>query len=154
MVMTGCVVKAEPLVDPVARVVIVAWVAVPKVGVMVWVAEVKPVEAKVRVYTVPVVPLMPRPEKVAIPLTALMVLVPTVVALPSPPLTVMVTEAMLLVTVLPKVSLMVMMGCVVNAEPLALSAAGVVSEAWVAMPKVGVMLWVAEVKPVEAKVSV
>ena len=49
MVMTGCVVKAEPLVDPVARVVIVAWVAVPKVGVMVWVIEFKPAEAKVSV---------------------------------------------------------------------------------------------------------
>ena len=36
--------------------------------------------------------------------------VPTVVALPSPPLTVMVTEAVLLVTVLPKASLMVMIG--------------------------------------------
>ena len=97
---------------------------------------------------------MPTPEKVAIPLTALMVVVPTVVALPSPPLTVMVTEAVLLVTVLPKVSLMVMMGCVVNAEPLGAPAAWVVSEAWVAMPKVGVMDCVAEVKPVEAKVSV
>ena len=56
-------------------------------------------------------PLMPTPEKVAMPLTALMVVVPTVVA---PLLTVMVTEAVLVVTVLPKVSLMVMMGCVVN----------------------------------------
>ena len=53
------------------------------------------------------VPLMPRPEKVATPLTALMVVEPTVVA---PVLTVMVTEAVLLVTMLPKVSLMVMMG--------------------------------------------
>jgi hypothetical protein len=43
---------------------------------------------------------------------------------------------------------------VVNAEPLALPNAGVVSVAWVAVPKVGVMLWVAEVKPVEVKVSV
>ena len=77
-------------------------------------------------------------------------MVPTVVA---PALTVMVTEAVLLVTVLPKVSLMVMMGCVVNAEPLGAPAAGVVSEAWVAMPKVGVMDWVA-VKDPEVKVSV
>jgi len=94
---------------------------------------------------------MPTPEKAAIPLKALLVVVPKVVA---PVLTVMVTEAVLLVTVLPKVSLMVMMGCVVNAEPLALPAAEVVSEAWVARPKVGVMLWVAEVKPVEAKLRV
>ena len=52
-------------------------------------------------------PLMPTPEKVAIPLTALMVVVPTVVPLP---LTLKVTEAVLLVTVLPKESLMVMEG--------------------------------------------
>ena len=41
--------NAEPLADPAASVVIVAWVARPKVGVMVWVAEVKPEEAKVSV---------------------------------------------------------------------------------------------------------
>ena len=96
-------------------------------------------------------PLMPTPEKAATPLTALMVVVPNAVA---PELTVMVTEAVLLVTVLPKVSLMVMMGCVVKAEPLAAPAAEVVSEAWVARPKVGVMNWVAEVKPEEVKVRV
>jgi len=94
---------------------------------------------------------MPTPEKVAIPLTALTVVVPRVVPLP---LTVMETEAVLLVTVLPKASLMVMMGCVENAEPLAAPAAEVVSKAWVAMPKVGVMDWVAEVKVPEVKVSV
>ena len=94
---------------------------------------------------------MPTPEKVAIPLTALMVVEPTVVPLP---LTVMVTEAVLLVTVLPKASLMVMVGWVVNAEPLADPAAKVVSVAWVAMPKVGVMLWVAVVKVPEVKVRV
>ena len=96
-------------------------------------------------------PLIPTPEKVAIPLTALTVVVPRVVPLP---LTVMETEAVLLVTVLPKASLMVMMGWVVNAEPLADPAAKVVSIALVAMPKVGVMVWVIEVKPAEAKVSV
>ena len=95
-------------------------------------------------------PLMPTPEKVATPADALTVAVRTVVPLP---LTLMVTEAVLLVMVLPKVSLMVMMGCVVNAEPLALTAALVVSVAWVAEPKVGVMLWVA-VKEPEVKVSV
>ena len=94
---------------------------------------------------------MPTSVKVAIPLEALTVAVPTVVPLP---LTVMVTEAVLVVTMLPKVSLMVMMGWVVNAEPLALPFAEVVSVARVARPKVGVMLWVAEVKPAEVKVSV
>ena len=94
---------------------------------------------------------MPTPEKVATPATALTVAVPTVVPLP---LTVMVTAAVLLVTVLPKASLMVITGWVVNAEPLALPAAGVLSVAWVAAPKVGVILWVAEVKPLEAKVRV
>ena len=94
---------------------------------------------------------MPTSVKVATPATALTVAVPTVVPLP---LTVMITEAVLVVTMLPKVSLMVMTGWVVNAEPLALPAAAVVSVARVAVPKVGVMLWVAEVKPAEVKVSV
>ena len=82
---------------------------------------------------------MPTPEKVAMPATALTVLmvVPTVVA---PLLTVMVTEAVLVVTMLPKASLMVMMGWVEKAEPLAEPAALVVNVAWVVMPKVGVML--------------
>ena len=75
---------------------------------------------------------MPTSEKVATPATALTVVVPTVVPLP---LTVMVTKAVLLVTVLPNASLMVIMGWVVNAEPLAEPAAGVVIVAWVAVPK-------------------
>ena len=85
------------------------------------------------------------------PATALTVVLPTVVPLP---LTVMVTEAVLLVTMLPKASLMVMIGWVVNAEPLALPFAEVVSVAWVAMPKVGVMVCAAVAKDPEAKVSV
>ena len=93
--------NAEPLTEPAALVVRIAWVAVPKVGVMLWVAEVKPLEAKVSVYAVPAVPLIPTLVKVATPATALTVVVPTVVPLP---LTVMVTEAVLLVTVLPKAS--------------------------------------------------
>ena len=96
---------------------------------------------------------MPTSEKAATPLEALTVVVPTVVALLSPPLTDMKTEAVLVVTVLPKASLMVITGWVVNAEPLAKPAAWVVSVAWVARPKVGVMLWVA-VKDPEVKVSV
>ena len=76
-------------------------------------------------------PLMPTPEKVATPATALTVAVPTVVPLP---LTDMVTAAVLLVTVLPKASLIVITGCVVNAEPLALPAAEVPSVNWVAAP--------------------
>ena len=66
---------------------------------------------------------MPTSVKVATPATALTVAVPTVVA---PALTVMVTEAVLVVTVLPEASLMVMTGWVVNAEPLTLPAAVVV----------------------------
>ena len=77
--------------------------------------------------------------------------VPTVVPLP---LTVIVTEAVLVVTVLPKASLMVMMGWVVNAEPLELPFAGVVSAAWVAMPKVGIMVCAAVAKEPEVKVRV
>ncbi len=75
---------------------------------------------------------MPTLVKVAMPLTALTVVVPSVVA---PLLTVMVIAAVLLVTVLPKASLMVMTGWVVNAKPLVLPAAGVESVAWVAVPK-------------------
>ena len=93
---------------------------------------------------------MPTPEKVAIPLTALTVVVPTVVPLS---LTLMVTEAVLLLTVLPKESLMVIMGCVVKAKPLVDPVARVVIVAWVAMP-LSVMLWEAEVKVPEVKVSV
>ena len=85
------------------------------------------------------------------PATALTVTVPIVLA---PELTVMVTAAVLVVTMLPAASLMVIMGWVVNAEPLALPFAEVVSVARVARPKVGVMLWVAVVKDPEVKVSV
>ena len=94
---------------------------------------------------------MPTSEKVATPATALTVVVPTVVPLP---LTVIITEAVLVVTMLPKVSLMVIMGWVVNAEPLALPAAAVVIVARVARPKVGVMVWVAVAKEPEVKVRV
>ena len=65
---------------------------------------------------------MPTLVKVATPLTALTVAVPMVVA---PALTVMVTEAVLVVTVLPAASLMVMMGWVVKAKPLGAPAAEV-----------------------------
>ena len=74
--------------------------AVLKVGEMLWVA-VKDPEVKVSMYTVPSEPLIPTSVKVATPATALMVAVPTVVPLP---LTDMVTEELLLVTVLPKAS--------------------------------------------------
>ena len=50
--------------------------------------------------------------------------------------------------------MIVMMGWVVNAEPLALPFAEVVSVAWVAMPKVGVMVCAAVAKDPEAKVRV
>jgi len=66
----------------------------------------------------------------------------------------MVTEAVLVVMVLPKASLMVIMGWVVNAEPLAEPAALVVNVAWVARPKVGVMVCAAVAKEPEVKVRV
>ena len=94
---------------------------------------------------------MPTSEKVATPATALTVVVPTVVPLP---LTVMITEAVLVVTMLPKASLMVIMGWVVKAELLALPAAEVVSVARVARPKVGVMVCAAVAKEPEVKVRV
>ena len=89
--------------------------------------------------------------KVATPATALVVTVPIVLA---PELTVMVTAAVLLVTMLPAASLMVMMGWVVKAEPLALPFAEVVSVARVARPKVGVMVCAAVAKEPEVKVRV
>jgi len=94
---------------------------------------------------------MPTSEKVATPATALTVTVPIVLA---PELTVMVTAAVLLVTVLPEGSWIVMTGWVVNAEPLALPFAEVVSVARVARPKVGVMVCAAVVKDPEVKVRV
>jgi len=94
---------------------------------------------------------MPTSEKLAMPAIALTVVVPTVVPLP---LTVMVTEAVLVVTMLPKVSFMVMMGWVVKADPLALPFAAVVSVARVARPKVGVMVCAAVAKEPEVKVRV
>ena len=94
---------------------------------------------------------MPTPEKVATPFVVVTVAVPTVVPLP---LTDMETEAVLLVTMLPKASLIVMMGWVVNAEPLALPFAEVVSIARVARPKVGVMVCAAVAKEPEVYVSV
>ena len=94
---------------------------------------------------------MPTLVKVATPFTAVAVKVPTVVPLP---LTVMVTAAVLVVTVLPKASRMVTTGWVVNAEPLALPAAWVVIPNCAAVPKVGVILWVAEVRLVEPNVRV
>ena len=75
---------------------------------------------------------MPTPVKVATPLIALMVAEPIMVA---PVLTVMVTAAVLVVTVLPEASLIVMTGWVLKAKPLVLPAAGVESVAWVAVPK-------------------
>ena len=70
-------------------------------------------------------PLIPTLVNVAMPATALTVAVPTVVA---PVLTVMVTEAVLVLTVLPDASLMVMTGWVVNANPLGAPTAEVVMD--------------------------
>ena len=68
---------------------------------------------------------MPTLVKVAMPLIALIVAEPIMVA---PLLTVMVTEAVLVVTVLPEASLIVMTGWVVNANPLGAPAAEVVMD--------------------------
>ena len=68
---------------------------------------------------------MPTLVKVAMPLIALIVAEPIMVA---PLLTVMVTEAVLVVTVLPEASLMVITGWVVKANPLGAPAAEVVMD--------------------------
>ncbi len=69
---------------------------------------------------------MPTSVKVAMPLIALIVAEPIMVA---PLLTVMVTVAVLELTVLPEASLIVMTGWVVKAKPLGAPAAVVVSVA-------------------------
>ena len=74
------------------------------VTVMPCVAEVSPGEAKVRVWVIPALPLMPASVKVAMPFTALIVVVPKVVVNPSVPLAFMVTRALLSATVLPNAS--------------------------------------------------
>ena len=114
-------------------------------------AEVRPLAAKVRVYWVPGVPRIPALVKVAIPATALTVAVPTIV---PPVLTVIVTAAVLEVTVLLPASRMATTGCVVKAAPLAAPVGGVVSTTWVAEPAPRLMVWVAETNPLEANVSV
>jgi hypothetical protein len=81
---------------------------------MLCVAEVRLDEAKVTVYVVPAVPLMPRLLNVATPLDALTDAVPTVL---PPVLTEAVTAADELVTVLPAESSTRTTGCVVNAAP-------------------------------------
>ena len=69
-------------------------------------------------------------------------------------LTDMLTVALLVVMVLPKASTILTMGWVVNGEPLVLPSALVERVALDALPKVGIMLWVVAVKPLEVKVSV
>ena len=96
-------------------------------------------------------PLIPTLVKVAMPATALMVVIPSVVA---PLLTVMVTEAVLLVAVLPAASFMVMTGWGVNAEPLGAPAARVVIVAWVAVPEIVATCTEVLVPPTEVTIAV
>lgn len=92
-------------------------------------------------------PLIPTPEKVATPATALIVVVPKIVASPSPPLTAMVTGAVLLVTVLPEESIMLTIGWVVNGEPLAAPATLLGSEISDAVPGCSKMVWLVVITP-------
>ena len=71
---------------------------------------------------VPEAPVIPKFVNVAIPLTALLVAVPTAV----PPLNVAATDV-LAETVLPPESFIVITGCVVNADPEIEPAAAVVT---------------------------
>jgi hypothetical protein len=79
---------------------------------------------------------MPTVLNVAMPLEAVAVAVPTTV---PPVLTVMVTTALLPVTVLPYASCIATTGCVVNAAPLTDPAADVESASRLAVPADGVM---------------
>ena len=97
-------------------------------------------------------PESPTVEKVATPLEAVAVAVPTTVA---PVLTVIVTtEVLSEVTVFPPESWMATAGWVVKAAPLAAPAAEVVTANWVAEPVVRVMGWVAVVREPLEKVRV
>ena len=80
-----------------------------------WVAEDKFEAEKVRVYVAPNVPEIPTFEKLAIPLTAVTVAVPTMLA---PVLTVIVTALVLPVTVFPWASRIATTGCVTKAAPV------------------------------------
>lgn len=111
----------------------------------------RPVLAKVRVYAVLAVPLIPTPLKVATPFTAFRVTVPTVDA---PALTDIVTEAVLEVTVLPPESRIATTGWVVNAAPLTAPAAEVVSTSCDGVPAARAIVWVAAVKFPLEKVNV
>ena len=81
--------------------------------------------------------------KVAIPATAVLVAVPTIV---PPVLTVIVITSTALVFVLPAASRIATIGCVVKAAPLAAPAAFVVSASCVAVPAPSAMVCVAEVR--------
>jgi len=86
---------------------------------------------------VPDVPVIPKFVNVATPLTAFLAAVPTAV----PPLNVAATDV-LAETVLPPESLIVITGCVVNADPDTEPAAAVVTASCVAAPTVGVIVCV------------
>ena len=128
IVTTGCVVNTSPLTDPAAEVVSVSALAGPSLAVIDCVADVSvPAEgavANVRVYEVPLTPLIPAVVKVATPEDADTVAVPTTV---PPALTVIVTCCVELPTLVPAASWICTTGCVVKADPLAAVAALVVS---------------------------
>jgi len=94
---------------------------------------------------------MPTVLKVATPLDAVAVAVPTTV---PPLLTAIVTTALLPVTVFPPASRIATTGCVVNAAPLIAPAAGLVSASRLAVPTVGVIDCVTEVRDGLEKVNV
>jgi hypothetical protein len=95
---------------------------------------------------------MPTSLKLATPLEAVAVAVPTTVPLE---LTVIVTTELLsVVIVFPYASWIATTGCVVNASPLAAPAADVVSASRLAVPTVGVIDCVTAVRELLAKVSV
>lgn len=157
MEITGCVTNADPLRAPAAKVGMARAVPLPMptwvvVAVIDWLTGVRAPLENVSVYPVPPVPVMPAFEKVATPLTAVAVAVPTAV---PPALTVIVTTAPLSeVTVFPFASRTVTAGWVVNAEPFVAPAAEVVSASCDAAPVVGTIPCVAGASVPDANVSV
>ena len=114
-----------------AKVVKTNCVAAPKVGVMLCVALVRPPTLNVSVYEVPATPEIPKPEKVAVPVTGFI----TAVVVPNvcpPRFTRTETVPATPVTVRLDASSTVITGCVVKAAPDVAPAADVVTTNFVA----------------------
>jgi hypothetical protein len=148
---TGCVVRGAPLAPPTGAVVKANFVADPTGTVTAAVAAVSVgVDVNVSVYVAPGVPVSVTPEKVAVPLDAVTVVVP----LKVPPELVIVTwVALSEVTTLPPGSCTCTTGCGDKADPEVPAVGEVETTSFEAAPRVTVTFEVAEVNPLDVKVN-